>query len=201
MSTINLIVTFTHYSHSTNGMMSLSLKDTSDRAAMPESLRSLISEEKGCTAYMTLGEIGFKGALRSAVSRKKSLTLTIHVEAKRFLANRYFEMVGKSDLTLAIKIKEPEIVRRGEASQKREYLPRAEYEALRERVQRLLTTLSSRSDMDETAILFRATSAGGNDGVKTMIKMSPERLRELEGKLTMQLDYQPLERKESLLCT
>jgi len=177
MKRIDLIVDLTHYSHSGQGFFSLTFRSSLCRGADPELLRRFILEGGRTPLYMDLEKVGFKGVLQSAVSRKKHLTLRVHARSSRFLALKFFEMVGRSALVLSIRMPW-----RGSS-----YLPREEYVRLRENVRRLLGSLSEVTGMNEEAILYRETSSIGGQGVTTLTRMSPVDLRNLEKRFSLLL--------------
>lgn len=145
---------------------------------MPEILKSFIFEGGKTQLYMDLEKVGFKAVLQSAVSRKKHLILTVHAKPTKFLALRFFELVGKPALMLSIRT----------PGHGNSYLPREEYMRLREGVRRLLRSLAEATGMDEETILRRETACMGVQAVTTLTRMSPANLHGLEKRFAMLLN-------------
>lgn len=178
MNRTDLIVTLTNYSHSGQGFLSLTFKSSIYQGSVPEILKSFVFEGDKTPLYMNLEKVGFKGILQSAVSRKRHLTLTVHARPTRFLALRFFELVGKPALMLSIRTP-------GCGSS---YLPREEYVRLMDVVRRLLRSLSEVTGTDEETILYMETACMGVQAVTTLSKMSPANLHGLEKRFSLLLN-------------
>lgn len=163
----NFPVNFVSYTHSGNGCLSISLKNSTPRKEIFDFLKKIEVGTDRTMLVFNLEGVVFRGIMRSIISRKTSISFTIHMKSDKFIAMRIYDLVGRSGLSLGM----------GE-----------EYVSLRNAVEEKIKRLAELTGEEAETILSRETSYKGKLGVKTIEGMRSARFEYLNRRLDFLLN-------------
>jgi len=184
-------ITFISYLHSGRGYVSLSLRsDAPTREMLDFLIGTEAAKDDKAILWMSLEGVSFRGSIRSIISRKSNLIITIHVTPSGFLLSKFFNMAGKTGLSLTIsRLKGTEET--GDAARP-ERLSREDNLSLKNRVSENLRRVSRISGREIAEVICGLTTFRGRDGVqrkglRTLEGMSLGRLKYLDRRLEAML--------------
>lgn len=169
----SIAVNFISYMHSGSGYLSLSFKYSMPRDGVVDSMNGIESAVDRSMLAFNLEDVRFKGAVKSIISRKTSISFTVHMKPDKFTAMKIYDLVGKSGLSLIVQTAD------SLSAGRKAYLSREEYASLKLSVEEKLKRVAASTGEDVEAILSRETAYKGKAGVKTFQGMSPARLEYL----------------------